>query len=451
MNGAMRRSWVLIAFLAAACGSSSPPHPPASGGDGTSPASETITGRERLGWNQLANTQAELASFRYAIYVDGARSEVADVSCSATSEAAGFPCSGKLPPMTNGAHTLALATFVVKNGATFESARSFPLRVSMAASTAPIADWSGGQVAATPDGVGLQAEKLVDGLESPIDAAFDPDGRLFIAERAGAVRIFDGARLSANAVRWRLAPDEDPPEILSIVVDPDFTRTHFVFVVQAAITASGRVVRLTRYREVRGTLGERATLFETASASGDKPDSAAARFGSDGKLYLALGGDAVSGRLLRLNGDGTLPRDQSGTTPAIATGIAAARGLGWQDQSGMLWIADVADDGAHLTGLSMSAPPVRAIVRGRRDVAGGVASMAFYHGNTLPAMRGDALIASPAGSIVRLRFAVDDPTRIESTEPLFEQNAGAVRVVAVSPAGVIYFCTPTALARLAAR
>ena len=73
-------AWLLVLLLAIACGDSRPPtpSPPGTG------AGETITGRERIGWDQPAANTSELATFRYAIYVDGARSELADVSCAQT-------------------------------------------------------------------------------------------------------------------------------------------------------------------------------------------------------------------------------------------------------------------------------------------------------------------------------------------------------------------------------
>src|SRR5688572_3948327 len=83
---------LLLLVLAVACGDSRPPtpSPPGTG------VGETITGRERIGWDQAAANASELATFRYAIYVDGARSELADVTCAQTATAVGFACSARL-------------------------------------------------------------------------------------------------------------------------------------------------------------------------------------------------------------------------------------------------------------------------------------------------------------------------------------------------------------------
>lgn len=73
-----------------------------------------------------------------------------------------------------------------------------------------------------------------------------------------------------------------------------------------------------RYREVGGRLGERAVLLDGVPAS-TIHDGGRIRFGPDGLLYLSTGDasttslsqdlDSVAGKILRLNRDGTAPRD----------------------------------------------------------------------------------------------------------------------------------------------
>jgi len=110
----------LAVCVAAACGGKSP----------TSPAEgDMITGSERFGWDQPAADTGELATFRYAMYVDDARSEAADVTCDPASANGRFPCTSRLPSMPNGMHTLQVAAFVLDAGVVRESARSAAVRV----------------------------------------------------------------------------------------------------------------------------------------------------------------------------------------------------------------------------------------------------------------------------------------------------------------------------------
>ena len=116
----IRVAIVCTALIVAACGK--PPSSPTE--------TETITGSERFGWDQPAADAGELATFRYAIYVDDARSEASDVSCAASPSNGRFACTSQLPSIAAGTHTLQVASFVIEGGAVRESARSASVRVT---------------------------------------------------------------------------------------------------------------------------------------------------------------------------------------------------------------------------------------------------------------------------------------------------------------------------------
>jgi hypothetical protein len=111
-----------------ACGGAPPSTPsvpttPSTGG-------ETISGSERMGWDQPASDAGELATYRYALYVDDTRGEASDVTCTAAS-AGLFVCTCKLPAMASGAHTLQVAAFVLDGATVVESDRSTAVRVTI--------------------------------------------------------------------------------------------------------------------------------------------------------------------------------------------------------------------------------------------------------------------------------------------------------------------------------
>lgn len=446
----MRRFWILLTLLAAACGSSNRPETPSTGGSGGSGGS--ITGRERIGWDQPAADAGALAALQYAIYVDNSRNEMSDVSCSSTAGAGGFACNGRLPAMSNGPHTLEIAAFSTVDGDVVEGPRSSPLQVVVSAAISgtlgsSATDWQNGSTDPTRDGLILRIEKLAEGFDHPVDAAFAPDGRLFIADRA-RLRIASQGTLQSTAA-LSLPADDPSQRLLSIAFDPDFERTRFVFVLQAVESREGQVAYLARYREVRGILGERAVLFRFRPDT-DGDVSAVMRFGPDRQLYIAVGSEASDGKLYRLNADGTMPRDQAGTTPAIAGGVAIVQGLAWDARVLMLWIVDNEQDTAHLNGVSMSAPPVRAIVRERTDLPPRAGSIVFYTADAIPELLNNALIASSDGYILRLRFDSNNTARTADAEKLLENRVGPIRVVTVAADGAIYFCTDTTLGRLSA-
>src|SRR4029079_18764979 len=120
----------------------------------------------------------------------------------------------------------------------------------------------------------------------------------------------------------------------------------------AAYTAPSRsgamVFTVARFREVSGTLGDRAIILDGVPAA--RTPSAALRFGPDGKLYAAFddGGDparrqdaaSFNGKVLRFNADGTTPADAAGGSPVVAAGYGSPIAIDWDRVTGTLWVAD---------------------------------------------------------------------------------------------------------------
>lgn len=456
---------VFACAAAVACGGTSPPPTPS---PGPAPPGERITGNERLGWAQRAADAVELVSFHYAIYVDGTRSELADASCVGGASDTGFSCSARLPAMPVGAHALELAAFVV-DGAVTESGRSSPLQVIVGATTAVKADastWQSGAIVTTVDRVRLRVDLVADGLDTPTDIAFAPDGRIFVTERAGRVRVVRDAHLQAEpALALADVSTAGGGGLLGLAVDPRFESTRSVYMLYTTPTRSGApAFSVARFREAHDTLADRVILLDDVPAS---PVRAAGllRFGPDGKLYAAfddggqarLAGDLASfnGKILRMNADGSTPDDQAGATPVYSYEFRSPRGFDWHPETGALWVADTDSQGS--TRLKVVAEgqsrPRRTSVRIAYALPrqAGASALAFYGSGRIPAFRGNLLIADEEGrDILRLRFDAQDRQRIVATERLLQDRVGRVRGVVVGPDGAIHFFTAHELGKLVA-
>ena len=264
---------------------------------------------------QLANASEDPATYQFFLYIDGgSRSALSPVSCTPASSSA-YDCSGRLPGLAAGTHTLELSAASV-NGV--ESGRSLPLQVlvvrtvASAARSAATDAADDGHDATASTAVRLNIHERATGLIDPTDIAAAPDGRVFIAERAGHIRVVEPAgSWSAPALPVGEMTSRSGGGLLAIALDPDFARTRWVYVVSA--TEAGFC--LARVREIEQQFIERVVLLDGVAASA-RP-VAALRFGPDSRLYVgfddgdvpARAGDlgSYNGKVLRLNADGRVP------------------------------------------------------------------------------------------------------------------------------------------------
>jgi len=185
---------------------------------------------------------------------------------------------------------------------------------------------------------GFQQTLVTGGLNSPTAMEFAPDGRLFVAEQAGHLRVIkNGSLLPMDFVTLSVASNSERG-LPGIAFDPNFAANGFVYLyyTRAASPIKNRVSRFTASvsnPDVAQANSELVILDNIASDAGNH-NGGAIHFGLDGKLYVAVGdGGAdssnsqslgtLSGKLLRLNSNGTIPSDN----PFVGT--AGARGEIW--------------------------------------------------------------------------------------------------------------------------
>jgi glucose/arabinose dehydrogenase len=431
----VRRLAIALASSAIlACGGGSPPAPVLDAPGGT----QTITGTERIGWDQPAADAVELAAIRYAIYIDNTRSELSGAACVPAPTVARFSCTARLPALGIGAHTLQIASFVV-DGSLLESARSGALAVNVVRATAssPLLE-----PATRPDGVNGAngAAGRIDAIggmfDTPVDIAVARDGRLFVAERAGRISVILPDRVPAVAAISLARFIGANGRLLALALDPQFERTGFVFVLYASTDG----FTIARLRESGDTLGDLIVVLDRVPVS--TSPAGTLRFGPDGKLYAAFddGGEArragdpasLNGKVVRMNTDGTTPADQPGATPVVASDLVAPTGLAWQPSNGALWIADRRDGrSAQLRvihgptvaayALPLDAPPT---------------SLAFSPASG--ADGSDALLVGSDGDARLLRVAIDR-NRPAGTRRLLRDGVDVVRALTIARDGSMYF------------
>jgi glucose/arabinose dehydrogenase len=171
--------------------------------------------------------------------------------------------------------------------------------------------------------VGFSDSVFVSGLTNPTAMAFAPDGRLFIAQQGGALRVVqaDGTLL-ATPFLTATVNSAGERGLLGVAFPPDFATTGHVYVYYTATTPAihNRISRFTASAvdpNVAAAGSEVVTLDLNNLSSAVIHNGGAMHFGTDGKLYVAVGDNANSsnaqtlanllGKMLRINPDGTIP------------------------------------------------------------------------------------------------------------------------------------------------
>lgn len=208
---------------------------------------------------------------------------------------------------------------------------------------------------------GFEEVLVASGLRRPTTMTFAPDGRLFISEQDGTLRVVKNDALLPTPFVSLPVNSSGERGLLGVAFDPSFQTNGFVYVYYTASspTVHNRVSRLTANGDVAAANSEVAVLdLETLSATNH--NGGAIHFGNDGKLYVAVGDNAVGsnaqslgtrlGKMLRINPDGTIPTDNpfyttaTGVNRAIwALGLRNPYTFAFQPVTGRMFINDVGE------------------------------------------------------------------------------------------------------------
>jgi glucose/arabinose dehydrogenase len=377
-------------------------------------------------------------------------------------------------------------------------------------------------------------EVITDALTGPWALAFLPNGDFLVSERLGTLRIVTpGGDVSA--------PIEGVPPVKvvaaqsfhDIVLDPNFADnrliyftyfappkgeaaaewpiTHYYEDVWTKSLAERRVLELGTERVGRARLSDDDRRLENVDVIAESRVERRIVFARDGTIYVT-GADAFrfydsdidgvdhdftdepdirrnfTGRVIRINPDGTIPADNPWLGRAtvdratFAHGFKDPEGAALHPETGELWLVDHGPQGGDeinivRAGRDYGWPDVSYGVQydarqpdGRKNVPVGngrtsmpgveepiyywvpsiaPSGMAFYTGDLFPEWRGNLFVGAMAGRhLVRL---VLDGERVVAEEKLLEDLDLRVREVRQGPDGALYVFGGDSLLRLVPR
>ena len=168
---------------------------------------------------------------------------------------------------------------------------------------------------------GFTESLVADGIPNPTAMACAPDGRLFVCQQNGQLRIIKNSTLLSSPFLTVETDSFSERGLLGVTLDPGFATNNYIYIFYTVpgSPAHNRVSRFTANGDVALTNSEVVILeLNDLSNSGDH-NGGAIHFGADGKLYVATGDNHDSnnaqtvtnllGKLLRIDSSGSIPAD----------------------------------------------------------------------------------------------------------------------------------------------
>jgi glucose/arabinose dehydrogenase len=331
----------------------------------------------------------------------------------------------------------------------------------------------------------VAVEVVARDLEVPWALDFAPDGRIFLTERGGRIRVVAEGLLQEEP--WAELPVSATGEegLMGIALAPDFAQSGHVFVYgtfelersEGFLARSwrrfsryvwkthespyrNRVIRLTD-RDGRGA-APRIVIDDVPAHQFHA--GGALEFGPDGMLYVTAGEAldppmaqdtrSLAGKLLRFRPDGTVPADNPiSESPVYALGFRNPQGLAWHPESGDLMATEHGSRYDELNRVLPGANYGWPHVEGDEDPgttspfltwegSRAPSGLAIYAGTSLP-WKGDALVGGLASRrLMRLALeAASGSLKLICVEDLFRDQLGRIRAVAEGPDGHVYLMT----------
>jgi glucose/arabinose dehydrogenase len=358
-------------------------------------------------------------------------------------------------------------------------------------STAAMADVALESVGALPPApqpakvvrTGYKVIEIAKGLNHPWSMAFLPDGSILVTERVGRLRIIKGGSLLPQAITGVPAVHTGSQAgLFDIVLHPNFTANNIVYLTYAAGTRAANGTQVARARFDGSALQDLQVIFKAMPLKDtDNHYGGRMAFLPDGTFLLTVGEgfeyrekaqDLSSdlGKIVRLNEDGSVPKDnpfvgQASIRPEIYTwGHRNSQGLIFDGQSGRIYETEHGPrggdelniivarknygwpvitygmdySGAYISPYTQRSGLEQPVIYWTPSIA--PSGLAIYRSDRFPAWKGDLFVGSLAFTHLR-RVHLDERGNVVDQEELLNDQHWRIRDVRATPDGYLYVCT----------
>lgn len=324
----------------------------------------------------------------------------------------------------------------------------------------------------SPNPVVIKDSVLVQGLNYPWEILWGADNFIWMTERGGRISRVNPA---TGAVTPLLTISEvvstGEGGLLGMVLHPNFSANPYVYVVYNYNSGSGYREKIVRYTYTGSALNSPLTLLENVAASSIHNGSRLL-ITPDLKLYITTGDasntglpqteSSSSGKILRLNLDGSIPADNpvagnaywslghrnpqglvyannrlyssehGPSTDDEVNIIEKGRNYGWPNVPGF---CDAGSEQSFCTANNVKEP----MKAWTPTVA--VCGLDYYNNDLIPQWKNSLLlVALKEARLYQLKLDAAN-TGISSITEYFAGSYGRMRDLCVSPAGNVYICT----------
>ncbi|RIV25077.1 T9SS C-terminal target domain-containing protein [Fibrisoma montanum] len=205
---------------------------------------------------------------------------------------------------------------------------------------------------------------VASGINQPTVVVPAPDGRMFVAEQTGALRVIKNGTLLPTPFLQLTVNSEGERGLLGIAFDPNFASNQYLYLYYTTSvgTIHNRVSRFTAQANGDQVVpGSETVLLDMERLEAANHNGGGIAFGADGKLYICVGENSKPdsaqtltnhlGKVLRINSDGSIPADNPFANAPLdvtrriwAYGLRNPYNIAVQPGTGRIFVNDVGQD-----------------------------------------------------------------------------------------------------------
>ena len=216
---------------------------------------------------------------------------------------------------------------------------------------------SNGSSRSSAAGGGIGISSIVQNIESPSAIDVSKDWRIFFAEKIGQIMAMtiNNGKLADHSILNIGVVQLGEDGLLGFALSPNFTENHLMYAYYTYANGNKIFNRVIMLKEIADKVVDSKVIIDAIPAA-EFNNGGRIKFGPDNKLYVSTGDammpnlaqdlNSLAGKILRINPDGTIPRNNplSGS-PVYAYGFQNVQGLAWHPRTNRLYALDESRSG----------------------------------------------------------------------------------------------------------